>query len=87
MGSTVLASNPRRDTMTIYTAHLAHHSISRSTVHTLKAATLTAAKREARKLLGDGYQGQTIRLCEVMDGQRIPVAVATIGERGWYDVQ
>lgn len=73
--------------MAQYTAHLAHHSISRATVHALKATDLTAAKREARKLLGDGYQGHTIRLSEVIDGQRLEVAVATIGERGWHDVQ
>ena len=51
------------------------------------AATVTAAKREARKLLGDGFKGHTIRLCEVIQGQRLEIAVATIGERGWLDVQ
>lgn len=86
MDSAVLFSNREID-MATYTAHLAHHPISRSMVHTLKATELTAAKREARKLLGDGFQGHTIRLCEVIDGQRLEVAVATIGERGWYDVQ
>lgn len=70
-----------------FTAHLSHHSISRSTVHTLKATTVTAAKREARKLLGDGYQGQTIRLRELICGEPLEIAVATIGERGWHDVQ
>ena len=73
--------------MSTFTAHLAHHSISSALVHTLKAATPSAAKREARKLLGDGFRGHTIRLCEVIDGQRLEIAVATIGERGWRNVQ
>lgn len=73
--------------MATFTAHLSHHSISRAAVHTLKAATVVAAKREARKLLGDGFRGHTIRLCEVIDGERLEISVATIGERGWYDVQ
>lgn len=72
--------------MSTYTAHVAHHSIGRSAIHTLKATELTAAKREARKLLGDGYRGHTIRLCETIKGERMEVAMATIGERGWHDV-
>ena len=73
--------------MAAFTAHLSHHSISRATVYPLKATSATAAKREARKLLGDGFRGHTIRLCEIIDGERLEIAVATIGERGWHDVQ
>lgn len=73
--------------MAQFTAHLSHSSIGRAPIHNLKATNVTAAKREARKLLGDGYKGHTIRLCEVVQGQRLEVAVATIGERGWLDVQ
>ena len=73
--------------MATYTAHITGNSVGASTIHTLKATAEAAAKREARKLLGDGYRGQKIRLCEVVQGQRLEIAVATIGEAGWHQVQ
>lgn len=70
--------------MSKFTAHLSHHSIGQATVYPLAASTVTAAKREARMLLGGGFRGHVIRLCEMIDGQRVDVASAIVGERGWY---
>ena len=68
---------------TTYTARVSHHSISRAEVHTLKATTEQAAKVEARKLLGDGFIGHRIYLEELVNGVRLPVAAAFIGQPGW----
>jgi hypothetical protein len=73
--------------MAIYTARLSHHSISRTPRHTLLASTEAAAKREARKLLGDGFAGHHIVLEERVSDDcvfgHLPVAQATIGRTGW----
>jgi hypothetical protein len=76
--------------MATYTARLSHHSISRSPRHTLRASTETAAKREARKLLGDGFQGHRIVLEEIAaddcSAAYLPVAQTTIGQAGWQSL-
>ncbi|CAB4159359.1 hypothetical protein UFOVP707_89 [uncultured Caudovirales phage] len=68
--------------MPTYTARLSHHSV-RAQIHTLKATDERAAKAEARKLLGDGFLGHYIYLEELFEGERLPVAFAEIGKRGW----
>ena len=72
---------------TTYFARESHHSISRAPAYTLRAKTDCAAKTEARKLLGDGFRGQTIYLEEDLgEGVRGPVAWCTIGIPGWVHI-
>ena len=67
-------------------AHTHSNSTGRTPYRTLKADNLTQAKRESRRLLGDGYLGHKILISEVIDGQRLEVACATIGETGWTNL-